>query len=83
MQQPEAERRRETWLDALALSLLVAAFGVLAIVGIGHQLALAREPDAQRNRQLADLIEQLQRDSARCASTSAQTSESKSKAKED
>jgi hypothetical protein len=65
----------KTRRDTLMLSLLVAASGMLAAVGIGHQLASAGEPDSQRNRRLALLIEQLQQDSARCTSTSAQASQ--------
>jgi hypothetical protein len=65
------------------LSLLVAASVMLAAVGIGHQLGSASEPDRQRRRQLAMLIDQLQQDSARCTSTSAQASQDNSEAKED
>jgi len=65
------------------LSLPVAASGMLAVVAIGHQLASAGEPDAERTRRLALLIDQLQQDSARCTSASAQASQDNSKAKED
>ena len=83
MRLPDVESGREAWRDALALSLVVAALAVLAVIGIGHQLASTQEPASSRSRRLTQLIDELYQDSSRCTSTRMRASQDNPQSKED